>query len=202
MSTISERQRQVKQQAAQEAICDAALEVISRADFGGLKMQDVATAVGIATGTLYNYFKDKEDLLYYVDRKLHEAVLGKMREISARPSAAPQRLRDLVDEIFQFAGKYHVAFDLAERSGVPDRMSVEDKRGIVDQAVSCFERILTDGIQGRQFRPVDMRRTASVLFNAVLGIYEMHKYIGEYDYDRSKLDLQEMFLDYLRPQKQ
>jgi TetR/AcrR family fatty acid metabolism transcriptional regulator len=202
MSTISERQRQVKQQAAQEVIFDAALDVISRADFDGLRMQDIAAAARIATSTLYNYFKDKEDLLYYVDRRLHEVVLGKMREISAQASPAPQRLRDVVQEIFQFAGKYHVAFDLAERSGVPDRMSVEDKRGIVDQAVSCFERILTDGIEGRQFRPVDIRRTANVLFNAVIGIYEMHKYIGEYDYDRSKRDLQDMFLDYLRPQKQ
>lgn len=202
MSTISERQRHVKQQAAQEAIYDAALEVISRADFNGLKMQDVAEAAGIATGTLYNYFRNKEDLLYYVDRKLHETVLGKMGEISARQSPAPQRLRDVVDQIFEFAGKYHVAFDLAERSGVPDRMSVEDKRGIVHQAVNCFERILTDGIKARQFRPVDICRTANVLFNAVIGIYEMHKYIGKYDFNKSKLDLQEMFLDYLRPRKQ
>jgi AcrR family transcriptional regulator len=202
MSTISERQRQVKQQAAQEAIFDAALEVISRADFDGLRMQDIAAAAGTATSTLYNYFKDKEDMLYYVDRRLHEIVLGRMKEISAQAGPAPQRLRDVIKEIFQFAGKYHIAFDLAERSGVPDRMPVEDKRGIVDQAVSCFERILTDGIEDRQFRAVDVRRTANVLFDAVIGVYEMHKYIGKYDFRKSKLDLQEMFLDYLRPEKQ
>jgi AcrR family transcriptional regulator len=202
MSTISERQRQVKQQAAQEAIYDAALEVISNADFEGLKMQDIACAAGIATSTLYNYFRDKEALLYYVDRRLHEAILLKMTEISAQSSPAPQRLRDVIHAVFQFAGKYHVAFDLAERSGVPDRMPVEDKRALVDQAVNCFERILTDGIEDRQFKSVGIRPTATVLFNAVIGIYEMHKYIGEYDFDKSKLDLQEMFLDYLRPQKQ
>ncbi|MHC4538084.1 MAG: helix-turn-helix domain-containing protein, partial [Planctomycetota bacterium] len=75
MRTISERQRQVKQQAAQEAIYEAALEVISRPDFDGLKMQDIAASAGIVTGTLYLYFKNKEDLLYYVDRKLHEVIL-------------------------------------------------------------------------------------------------------------------------------
>jgi len=200
MSTISERQRQVKQQAAQEAIYEAALEVISRSDFNGLKMQDIAASAGIVTGTLYLYFKNKEDLLYYVDRKLHEVILSQMREISTRPGLAPQRLRDVVEEVFQFASKYHVVFDLAERSGVPDRMLAEDKRGLVGQAVDCFEQILADGIEGRLFRPVDVRRTATVLFNAIIGVIEMHKYFGDYDYDKSKCDLQETFLDYLRPE--
>ena len=200
MSTISERQRKVKQQAAQEAIYEAALEVISRPDFDGLKMQDIAASAGIVAGTLYLYFKNKEDLLYYVDRKLHEVIIGQMREISTRPGPAPQRLRDVVEEVFQFASKYHVVFDLAERSGVPDRMPAEDKRGLVGQAVDCFEQILVDGIEGRLFRPVDARRTATVLFNAIIGVFEIQKYFGDYDYDKSKCDLQETFLDYLRPE--
>ncbi|MHC4175627.1 MAG: TetR/AcrR family transcriptional regulator [Planctomycetota bacterium] len=179
---------------------EAVLEVISRADFNGLKMQDIAAATGIVTSTLYNYFKNKEDLLYYVDRRLHEAILGKMKDVSARPDPAPQRLRDVVEEIFRFAGKYHVVFDLAERSGVSDRMSIEEKRGLVNQAVDYFEQILANGIEGRQFKSVDARRTATALLNAIVGIFEMHKYLGDYDYDESKRDLQEMFLDYLRPE--
>ncbi len=200
MSTISERQRQVKQQAAQEAIYEAALEVISRPDFDGLRMQDIAASAGIVTGTLYLYFKNKEDLLYYVDRRLHEVILGQMREISTRPDPAPQRLRDVVGEVFQFAGKYHVVFDLAERSGVPDRMPVEDKRDLVGQAVDCFEQILADGIKSRLFRSVDTHRTANVLFNAIIGVLEMHKFFGDYDYEKSKRDLQDTFYDYLRPE--
>jgi AcrR family transcriptional regulator len=200
MSTISERQRQVKQQAAQEAIYEAALEVISRPDFNGLKMQDIAASAGIVTGTLYLYFKNKEDLLYYVDRRLHEAILGQMREISTKPDPAPQRLRDVIEEVFEFAGKYHVVFDLAERSGVPDRMPSEDKRDLVGRAVGCFEQILADGIKNRLFRPVETSRTATVLFNAIIGVLEMHKFFGDYDYEKSKRDLQDTFFDYLRPE--
>ncbi|NIS54356.1 MAG: TetR/AcrR family transcriptional regulator [Phycisphaerae bacterium] len=200
MSTISERQRQVKQQAAQEAIYEAALEVISRPDFNGLKMQDIAASAGIVTGTLYLYFKNKEDLLYYVDRRLHEAILGQMKEISTRPDPAPQRLSDVIEEVFEFAGKYHVVFDLAERSGVPDRMPSEDKRDLVGRAVGCFEQILADGIESRLFRPVETRRTATVLFNAIIGVLEMHKFFGDYDYEKSKRDLQDTFFDYLRPE--
>ena len=199
MSTISEKQHRAKQEAAQQAIYEAALQVISRADFDGLKMQDIASAAGIATGTLYNYFKNKEDLLYYVDRHLHEVIQVIVREISEGQGPADRRLREVVEAIFEFVGKYHVVFDLAERSGVPDRMPVEDKRNLFSQMTGSFEKILVKGIEQGHFRSVDVSRTAKVLFESIIGVFEAHKFLGDYDYSGSRRDLLGLFEDYLRP---
>ncbi|MDX2283897.1 MAG: TetR/AcrR family transcriptional regulator [Bacteroidia bacterium] len=46
-----------------EQIFGAALRVVLQEGFAGLKMKDVAQAAGLATGTLYIYFKDKEALI-------------------------------------------------------------------------------------------------------------------------------------------
>ncbi|MBN1818092.1 MAG: TetR/AcrR family transcriptional regulator [Sedimentisphaerales bacterium] len=199
MATFSERQRQVKQQAAQEAIFDAALKVISGASLEGLKMQDIAAAAGVATGTLYNYFKNKEELLYYVDQRLHDQILSKAIEIAHAPVAAGQRLSLLLQEIFSFAATYHLVFDLAERSGIVDRIPVQEKQELLDQAVATFQFILEDGVAEGAFRKVDTRKTAAVFFDAVIGILEIQKYVGTYDFTQAGLDLLGLFREYLQP---
>lgn len=46
-----------------EAIYAATLQIVLQSGFSGLKMPDIAKAAGMATGTLYIYFKSKEDLV-------------------------------------------------------------------------------------------------------------------------------------------
>jgi AcrR family transcriptional regulator len=46
-----------------EAIYSATLQIVLQSGFSGLKMPDIAKAAGLATGTLYIYFKNKEDLV-------------------------------------------------------------------------------------------------------------------------------------------
>ena len=60
------------------AIYRAALKLILKVGFGGLKINLVAREAGIATGTVYIYFKNKEVLirqLYQVVRKRWAAAL-------------------------------------------------------------------------------------------------------------------------------
>lgn len=199
MSTIHDRQQEVKRRAAQEAVYEAALEVIGRPDFKGLRMQNVAIQAGIATGTLYNYFKNKEDLLFYVDRRLHETVLGRIEEISSRPEPASRRLNDIVEAIFEVVGRHRAVFDLAERSGIPDKTPAEEGRALLGSATACFEKVLADGMAEGRFRSVDARRTSRILLHAIIGIFETHKYLKDYDYGPSRRDLLALFEDYLQP---
>ena len=76
MSTFVQKQRQIKEDAAKEVIYEAAVKVIARNRGEGLTMSEIADVAGIATGTLYNYFKNKDRLLIFVDQKLHETIDG------------------------------------------------------------------------------------------------------------------------------
>lgn len=46
-----------------KTIFSTTLRLVLDKGFSGLRMQDVAKEAGLATGTLYIYFKDKEDLI-------------------------------------------------------------------------------------------------------------------------------------------
>lgn len=46
-----------------EQIFESTLKLVLERGFAGLKMADVAKEAGLATGTVYIYFKDKDDLI-------------------------------------------------------------------------------------------------------------------------------------------
>jgi AcrR family transcriptional regulator len=54
--------RQEASEQRRRAILDAALDVFSEAGFAAARLDDVAARAGVAKGTIYLFFKDKEDL--------------------------------------------------------------------------------------------------------------------------------------------
>ncbi len=58
-----------------EAILRAATRVFARNGYFNSKVADIASAAGVADGTVYLYFKNKEDILHSIfDRSVDEAV--------------------------------------------------------------------------------------------------------------------------------
>ena len=49
-----------------ESIIKAAIEVFSKKDFKTASISEIARKAGIADGTIYQYFKDKEDLFFSI----------------------------------------------------------------------------------------------------------------------------------------
>jgi TetR/AcrR family transcriptional repressor of multidrug resistance operon len=197
MPSLAEKQRQMKEKVAKEAIYEAALKVISLNKNESLKMQDIADAAGIATGTLYNYFENKESLLYYVDRRLHSTILEMMQRCADQRGPAMERLENLTRSVLEFCEEHHVVFDLAEKFRIIDRIPGEEKNEGVNQAVRCVKKILDNGIRQKVFRPVDTAASARLFLYALIGVMDVQYFIGEYDPPRFSRELLDSFCDYL-----
>lgn len=59
-------------QARRNLIIDAAIEVISEDGFQRTTIKQIASKAGIADGTIYNYFKNKDDILLGITARLSE----------------------------------------------------------------------------------------------------------------------------------
>jgi AcrR family transcriptional regulator len=59
-------------QARRNLIIDAAIEVISEQGFQRTTIKQIASKAGIADGTIYNYFKSKDDILLGIVARLSE----------------------------------------------------------------------------------------------------------------------------------
>ncbi|MDQ3713236.1 MAG: TetR family transcriptional regulator [Acidobacteriota bacterium] len=67
-----------------EAILRAAIKVFAQKGYFNSKVADIAKEAGIADGTVYLYFKSKEEILHSVfDRAMEEFIAEGKREIAA-----------------------------------------------------------------------------------------------------------------------
>lgn len=181
MSSYAAKQKEMKEKVAKQAIYEAALKVISQNKHEGLRMQEIAEAAGIATGTLYNYFDCKESLLYYVDGRLREDFLAKMQSFAEMQGPPLQRLTNLTMEILGYCEEHHAVFDLAEKFGIASRIPKKEKIAKLDLAFDCIKSILDDGVKDRLFGPIDTVLAAQYYLYALIGIIEVQRFIGDHN---------------------
>src|SRR5512142_217732 len=76
--------RERVKQATREAILEAGEAVFAERGFGGARMEEIAERAGVAVGTLYNRFADRQALWTELCRSRREALLVKLDETLQR----------------------------------------------------------------------------------------------------------------------
>jgi len=87
VSRIEKRQR----------IIDVALKAFANRGFYRTRISDIAKDANVADGTVYLYFKSKEDLLTAIFDKFMENFLAALHSDLAEIAGAPHRLRRIVE---------------------------------------------------------------------------------------------------------
>jgi len=71
-------------------ILAAAAVVFARKGFDRATVTEIARAAGLAEGSIYNYFRSKEELLVYIPRQLAQPVLAALLEQAPMPATAEE----------------------------------------------------------------------------------------------------------------
>lgn len=151
------------------AILDAATAVFARRGFFGAQVADVARAAGIAAGTVYLYFRSKDEILTSIfDRTMQEAIeagqhaladvtdpVERLRRIARMHLARLGRDRNLAI-VFQV--------ELRQTTKFMERFS---KTGLRDY-LSVIQRTIEQGQARGAFRKSLDSRTASKVFFGAL----------------------------------
>lgn len=74
-------------------IMQAAMELIAEQGFHGAPMAEIAEKAGVAAGTIYRYFENKDVLITELHRELEDKILAALQE--GYPSGKPLRERFL-----------------------------------------------------------------------------------------------------------
>jgi len=78
-------------------ILRAAIRIFSQRGFFNSKVSDIARAAGVADGTIYLYFKNKDDLLISLFEEKMGEIVAEVREKVSREDAPMDRLRFFID---------------------------------------------------------------------------------------------------------
>ena len=167
MAGLRERQRKARE----DRILSAAMGLFAREGFDATRMEQVAEAADVSVGTLYNYHRNKHDLLGALVRREVETVLDTGEALVADP---PGDLKDALDALVDnYAG--HGLADLTRemwRTAMGHAIAQPDSafgtafadldEAIVAQIVAALDTMVHRGMVRDD---VETRRTGQLLFD-------------------------------------
>src|ERR1041385_5271014 len=162
-------------------IVDAALDVFAERGLAGARLDDIARQAGVAKGTIYSYFPNKEALFQAVVRHtvVSQIESGERDFESARTSAA-ESLERHMRRHWQFirSPKFAPLFRLihAELPKYPDLARFYGEE-VVTRGHRLLASIIRRGIDGGEFRDVDPFVAARMLSAPLVlhGIWCQHR---------------------------
>ena len=142
MSATPRHTSRARVEAKESSILAAAEKIFARAGFDGAKVSDIARAASVAEGTVYLYYKNKQDLLAgVVGRFWTQLTLG--AEAAIQPDATTK-------EQLEQLGRYHLnsILDQFEVVSLTYRARPQQEQDLdqVREYVRVFDRIMQRGV--------------------------------------------------------
>lgn len=154
-------------------ILDVALQLFNDLGYHETKLDDIANRADIAKGTLYLYFKSKEDLFIQCMFDDSEKWLLRAREIMEEPDGIRERLRKLVDlqiDVFTRTGPLIQQFIMRKRSTSPDSALARRMMKKMRERLEFFAAFFKDGIESGDFSAALSPMQMAIIFHQVFDL--------------------------------
>ncbi|HEX8091467.1 MAG TPA: TetR/AcrR family transcriptional regulator [Blastocatellia bacterium] len=152
-----------------EAILRAAVKVFARSGFFNSKVADVAREAGVADGTVYLYFKNKDDILVSIFNHVMEEALALGRERLAEVDDPVEKLKRIVHAHLNRIGRDRdlaVVFQVELRSSTKFMEQFSSTK--VTEYLDMIRGVIEEGKKQGVFRgELNTTIAAKVLFGAL-----------------------------------
>ncbi|UYO34765.1 TetR family transcriptional regulator [Bacillus zhangzhouensis] len=150
-------------------IIDAAVVVIAENGYHQSQVSKIAKQAGVADGTIYLYFKNKEDILISLFKEKMGQFIERMEiDIQKKPSAK-EKLLLLIEEHFRMLSQnQHLALVTQlelRQSNLELRQKINE---VLKGYLNMLESILTEGKKTGEFRQnLDVRLARQMVFGTI-----------------------------------
>jgi AcrR family transcriptional regulator len=172
--------REKKAAKKKEEILRSAASVLAEKGFQGTTMEDVAANLLMTKGSMYYYFKNKEDLLYQCHQMIMQMSMEKIEEVINSDLPPTQKLKKAV--------KSHVILTTSEKSmfmmmDKPNQnFSGEYLEDVLLQRKGYeqhFDALILEGIEKGDFDPsIDVRTIRLIILGSLNWILQWYKEDG------------------------
>ncbi|PKR84255.1 TetR/AcrR family transcriptional regulator [Heyndrickxia camelliae] len=150
-------------------IIDAAVIVIAENGYHQAQVSKIAKQAGVADGTIYLYFKNKEDILISLFQEKMGSFTEKIRKGIAGKESAAEKLLVMVESHFSILSEDH---NMAVVTQLELRQSNKDLRLKINDVLKGYfqlvDEILLYGMETGEFDPnLDRRVARQMIFGTV-----------------------------------
>jgi TetR/AcrR family transcriptional regulator, cholesterol catabolism regulator len=144
-------------------ILDAATKVFVRQGFQHARMDDIVEESGLSKGTLYWYFKSKEDIINAILHRLFIGDLAYLENLMQAEGTASERLIQLTDHrikgLQQMSNLVPIIFEFYAVA-VHQQWVKQFINEYFQHFRTLLEELIQQGINSGEFRKVNARNTA------------------------------------------
>jgi AcrR family transcriptional regulator len=170
--------RVVDKEAKKLDILHAAMQVFAKKGVVKTKMIDIATTAGVGKGTIYEYFRSKEEIFSNAYTYFFQMMESMVQEVLKKEND-PLRQLELIITI-SLDAFMHMGEEFADimmdfwAEGIRNKnqniLDAIDLKGVYSEYRKMIQLILKRGIEKGVFKPLDTKSTATVLIAAFDGI--------------------------------
>jgi len=120
-SSVARKKRKASQDEKKKKIYMAALKVFAEEGFHQATMNKIAAISGVAKGTVYEYFKSKEDLLDQLLSELNQDIVEKVNTICSKDKDIVQQISDMIEFWVDFIEKNPLLYRLIQSEAIFQR---------------------------------------------------------------------------------
>ena len=149
-----------------QSIQEAALRVISRKGMAAATMQEIAEEAGVAKGTIYLYFRDRDELVEKTFERAVSELIKRIDEALEKSGTFEQKIRAIITGKLEFFRENREFFRLYMSLRFPEGNAQQQrrhKRTCEPQYQATFDRfvgVIEEAIARSEIRPVDAQRLA------------------------------------------
>ncbi len=173
-----------------KAIADAALIVFRERGYPHTRMVDIAIAAGMGKGTLYEYFKNKADILRFAFERYFSTFTQGAFQAMMQGTSPSDKLLALVDFSLRHAAEWedhfalYVDYFVAARTNEKDWFSLA---GINEEMKRILKHLIEDGQAAgeidTEFDPVTCAEFLLAMFDGII----FHRIFVGYGSDRESI---------------
>lgn len=150
-------------------IIDAAIIVIAENGYHQSQVAKIAKQAGVADGTIYLYFKNKEDILISVFEEKMEMFAENLKKIITQDVTASEKLFNMIENHFSVLMDNHHLATVTQlelrQSNLALRLKIND---ILKNYLILLDAILKEGIENGEFdSTIDIRLARQMVFGTI-----------------------------------
>ncbi|MGQ9477336.1 MAG: TetR/AcrR family transcriptional regulator [Candidatus Bipolaricaulia bacterium] len=151
-----------------ELIREAAIRTFSEKGFHQTRAEEIAQAAGVAVGTIYNYFKSKEEILLDIFATEFEEWKRFYEELRRSGLPVVEQVREILQEHFRLLRERRELMQVLLRERFkPDKKLKAQLTRLYREIVSYVEDIIRRGVEEGWIRECDPKVIAHAIFGAV-----------------------------------
>ncbi|GER68271.1 putative HTH-type transcriptional regulator YhgD [Weizmannia acidilactici] len=151
-------------------IIEAAAKSFSEFGYKATTMDQVARRAGVGKGTIYTFFKNKEDLLQYIMESLIAEMKHSAEETIDERLTFNENVHRALYKMLEYRFKHQLAIKLYEEVKLGTPEVVEALRYVEESILNYISQYIEEAIRKQDILPCDPKLTAFIILKMYIAL--------------------------------